>query len=70
MYYLDLYYLDLEMESRDPMTFAVVNDAGETVYSVTDTDFSEEDIALRLSRGHYRFSMSCESGYRVDCSIR
>ncbi len=70
VYYPDLYYLDLEMESRDPMTFAVVNEAGETVYSVTDTDFSEEDIALRLPRGQYEVSMSCESGYRVDCTIR
>ena len=69
VHYPDCYYLDLEMRSQEPMTFAVVNEAGETVYTVTDTDFSEENIVLRLPRGHYWFSMNCETGYYLNCSI-
>ena len=69
VYYPDRYYLDLKMESAEPMTFALINAAGETVYTVTDTDFSAENMVLRLPRGEYQFSMSCVTGFRLARSI-
>ncbi|MBQ6539723.1 MAG: DUF2812 domain-containing protein [Oscillospiraceae bacterium] len=67
--YPDNYYLDLDMEADAPMTFAIVNDKGETVFEKTESDFHGEDIRLRLPRGNYQFSMSCETGYDLKCSI-
>ena len=46
--YPDNYYLDLEMEAEKPMTFVIYNEAGETVYTRTETSFREEDIRLKL----------------------
>ncbi len=67
--YPDNYYLDLDMEADSPMTFAIVNDKGEKVFEKTSDDFHGEDIRLRLPRGDYQFSMSCETGYDLKCSI-
>lgn len=67
--YPDNYYLDLTFESDEPLTFAIVNESGETVYTVTETRFQEEDIRLRLPRGQYWFSMSVDSGYELRCEL-
>ncbi len=67
--YPDFYYLDLEMHADAPMTFAVLNETGETVYTRTDTDFQKDDIRLKLSRGKYCYSLSCETGFDLNCSI-
>ncbi len=67
--YPDNYYLDLEMEAEQPMTFAIIDANGETVYSVTDTSFHGDNIRLPLARGQYWLSLSCDSGYQLNCSF-
>ena len=67
--YADNYYLDLELKSPAPMTFEIVNDAGEAVFTQTATVFDEKDIRLKLPRGHYQFSISCTTGYYVNCEL-
>ena len=67
--YGDNYYLDLDMEAEKPMTFAVINEAGEEIFTVKDTNYQKEDIRLKLEKGHYWFSMSSNSGFRLNCSI-
>ena len=67
--YPDWYYFDLGIKAEKPLTFAVISEAGETVYTVTETDLEEDDIRVRLGRGKYWLSMSCESGFELDCEI-
>ena len=67
--YPDNYFLDLGIESKDPMTFEVVNESGETVYKITDSSFHEDDIRLNLKKGTYYFSMSCDTYYNLSCNI-
>ena len=67
--YPDNYYLDLDFSADLPMTFEIVNAAGEAVYSQTGTSFKEEDIRLKLSRGKYHLTMSADSGFQVSCSL-
>ncbi len=67
--YADNYYLDLDMESDEPMTFAVVADSGETVFTVTDTAVRKDNIRLKLTKGTYWFSLSCDAGFRITCEI-
>ena len=67
--YADNYYLDLKFEADAPFTFAVLNDAGEPVYQVTDTHFEEKNIQLKLPKGHYCYSISCATGFHVECGL-
>ncbi len=67
--YPDNYYLDLDIDASAPLTFAVVDEAGESMYSVTETAFHEQGIRMKLPRGTYSFSMSCESGFKLSCKI-
>ncbi len=67
--YPDRYYLDLDIEAEKPLTFAVLDGDGTPVYEVTETDFHEKDLALRLSPGSYSMSMSCESGFHLTTRI-
>ena len=67
--YPDFYYLDLEADSEQPLSFAILNEAGEEVYSAAGTSIQEEGVRIRLPRGHYTFSMSCESGYSILCYL-
>ena len=67
--YPDNYYLDLEFNSEKPMTFSLLDAAGEIVYTQTGTAFKEDDIRLKLSRGTYCLSMSCEAGFDLKCEI-
>ncbi len=67
--YPDNYYLDLSFEGSTPFTFAILNEAGEPVFTETNTVFEEDTIRLRLPRGHYCLSMSCESGYHISCKL-
>lgn len=68
--YPDYYYLDLRIEADKPLTFEVIDEKQETVYSVTETAFQEKNIRLRLPKGKYWFSMSCESGFELDCELK
>jgi len=67
--YPDFYYLDLEMEAEEPMTFSVLSESGEVVYTETGTSFHRDGIRLRLPRGEYCFSISCTTGFRVACGL-
>ena len=67
--YPDNYFLDLGIESRNPMTFEVVKESGEPVYKVTDTSFHEDDIRLNLKKGKYYFSVSCDTDYNLSCNL-
>ena len=67
--YPDFYYLDLEIEASAPLTFEIVNEAGQAVYSRSDVSFREDNIRLKLPKGQYSFSMSCTSGFRLSCSM-
>lgn len=68
--YPDNYYLDLDFRADAPLTFEIVDEAGGTVYSRTDTYFHEEDIRIRLPKGTYWLSMSCETGFQLDVDMR
>ena len=67
--YPDNYFLDLELEAEKPMTFSILDESGEPVYTRTETDFKEEAIKLKLSPGTYCFSISYETGYHVKAKI-
>ena len=67
--YKDNYFLDVEIESENPLTFAVIDENGNAVYEVTETSFKEENIRLKLPKGKYQLSMSCDSGFKLKCSI-
>ena len=68
--YRDNYYLDLEIEAEEPLTFAIFDEAGETVYTATGTSFAEKNIRLPLTRGVYEFSMTATSGFELGCGIK
>lgn len=67
--YPDNYYVDLEMKSDKPMTFQILSENGEPVYEVTDKEFKEENIRLKLKTGTYILSMSADSGFDIKISI-
>ena len=67
--YPDNYYLDLGIVSKKPITFKVVNENGESVYNITESDFHEDDIRLNLKKGRYYFSMTCETSYHLSCEL-
>ncbi|MBR4655577.1 MAG: DUF2812 domain-containing protein [Oscillospiraceae bacterium] len=69
--YPDNYYLDLKMQSEDPMTFSIVNEAGEVVFTRTETDFEARDLRLRLPAGQYRYrlSLSGTGSFLVECEM-
>ncbi len=68
--YPDNYFLDLEMKADKPITVKIVDDEGNVAYEQTSLDFKEDDIQLRLSRGHYRLLLSAGSGFSVSCELQ
>ena len=67
--YPDNYYLDLMIKADEPLTFEIVNEAGEVVYTETGTNVDKKDIRITLPRGSYGFRMSVNSGFELECSI-
>ena len=67
--YPDNYYIDLEIDADSPLTFEIINEDDKSVYTVTDTSFSGKDIRLKLPTGQYWFSMTCDSPFKLNCSI-
>ena len=67
--YPDNYYLDLKIKAEKPLTFSVINEAGEAVYSVTETDFEKENIRIRLPKGSYALQMDADSGFFLDVTL-
>ena len=68
--YRDNYFLDLEFEATEPFTFAILDEAGEAVYTRTATSFQEKNIRLPLTSGLYEFSISCDSGFEFACELK
>ena len=52
-----------------PVTVKIVGDDGNVVYTQTSADYKEDDIRVRLSRGHYWLLLSAESGFDVECKL-
>ena len=69
VHYPDNYYLDLEFRANTPLTFEIVNEKGETVYSETGTSLRKEDIRIKLASGEYWLSLTCDSDFEVKCNI-
>ena len=67
--YPDNYYLDLKIDADAPLTFSIVDAAGNAVYTETGDSFDQENIRVRLDRGTYWFSMSCDAGFAIQCAI-
>ena len=67
--YRDFYYLDIDMSADEPMTFGLVNEDGDIVFTVTDTEFHENDIRLKLPKGHYDYTMSASTGFEITVEI-
>jgi hypothetical protein len=67
--YRDNYFLDLDMRADRPMTFSILNENGEPVFTRTETNFHQENILLTLPVGTYSLSMSSETGFNLDMSI-
>ena len=67
--YPDNYYLDLKMQAEAPMRFSILNEAGEAVFTKTETDFEARNLRVRLPAGVYQLSMSCTTGFVLDCSL-
>lgn len=64
--YSDNYYLDLKVDTASPITFSVVNEAGETIYTLTEQSFEKENLKLYLKRGNYTLYLSDFAGGRVN----
>ena len=67
--YPDWYYLNLDIEAAEPLTFSILDEAGDTVYQATETVLHRKDIPLRLASGEYALAISCTSGYRLRCAM-
>lgn len=67
--YPDNYYFDLQMDAPAPVTFSILSADGTAVFSETGTSTDLENVRLRLPKGRYELSMSCESGFRLRFSL-
>ena len=67
--YKDNYFLDLELKGEEPVTLQILNDKGEVFFAETSSNLKKEDIPVRLPRGSYCLSMSCDAGYLVDVDL-
>lgn len=69
--YGDNYFMDLEITADAPVCFTIVNDAGEEIYSKTDSTIEEDDFRMYLSKGTYTLYVSDFSGGKLDimCDI-
>ena len=68
--YTDRYYLDVDMESEQPLTIKIVNEAGEEVFSKTAEDYHEKSLPLKLTKGWYWLKLSRgTAGFDVKCTL-
>ena len=68
--YSDFYYLDLDIDAKAPLTFTLKDEAGETVYTVTDTKFTADRIRFRLEPGSYQIELGYSDGFKLHCALR
>ena len=52
--YEDCYFMDLSIEADEAMTFVLVNEADEVLYTVREANHVEEDYRIDLEKGNYR----------------
>ena len=57
VHYPDNYFLDLAIEADEPLTFAIENENGEPVYSITESHLEENNIRIPLKRGEYNLRL-------------
>jgi len=64
--YSDFAHIDVDIKADAPLTLTVVNEAGETVYTVTGAEVSEDNIRVLLHRGEYRVYISDFAGGAME----
>ena len=68
--YADNYYLHLEIDAEQPLTFELVDADGKAVCSARGTRFRGEDFRLPLKKGHYWYLFSTPGGeYDIRCDL-
>lgn len=69
VYYTDYYYLELTIDADYPVTLKILNEAGESICSISEKSVQKE-IPLRLSKGMYCISVSyfprCKMTVRIS----
>lgn len=68
-HYPDYYYIDLQIEADAPLTFEILDGDGKAVYAETGKDIKKENTRIWLARGQYWLSLTCDTGFRVYCSV-
>ena len=57
VHYPDNYFLDLSIEADEPLTFAIEDTEGNSVYSITESHFDGKNIRLPLKQGEYHYRL-------------
>lgn len=68
--YKDNYFIDVEVTANAPLTVALVNEDGETVYTQTGEAFTAENARVKLDSGRYWVTLSGSSGFEITLSVR
>ena len=68
--YKDNYYLDLDIDAKEPATVKIVDESGSEVFAKTADKFHEENIPLKLAKGRYWLKLSHGTGgFEVKCEL-
>lgn len=68
--YPDNYYLDLDIKADEPLTFEIVDDNGEIMYSEKGTEVHKEDIRIKLQKGKYWCSITTDAGFELNIGVK
>lgn len=69
--FVELYYLDLKLDSDVPVTVAVVKEGEETVYQAQGEHWSEDNVRLAIRKpGYYNLMVRSEETYETDAEIK
>jgi hypothetical protein len=68
--YKDNYYLDLTIQGGNPVTVSILDEAGETVYTVSDSALEADGVPLTLERGSYRVYYFAEDALELTFDLR
>ena len=68
--YKDRYYLDLDIDAEVPIRLTILDDTGKTVYTVRESEISDEDLMLHLDKGDYKIYLSDFAGGAFDISYQ
>jgi hypothetical protein len=68
--YKDNYYLDLDIDAKEPATVKIVDESGSEVFAKTADKFHEENFPLKLAKGRYWLKLSHGTGgFEVKCEL-